>query len=348
MGIRRLSGLVVAIATIVALCGCSLFEGGRVLDILGEDNDVRERLSAIADDVAKVAGVSSVNHSYDYAARTDHVHGAADEYQLELRVEVTAGADVARVADAVRRGYSDEGLGRFTKRLLVVAGEGRLIEQLTFAMAASELALDVHYRAAVSAAIGGDLTMTLADADSVGEAYSRLFSTHDTEVTDALIENYADVVVLADPSTSSHSWDLPGLWVFGALPSPAYLKLLGDLGDIVPFRSNADEWEHPVDGVSLGSGDRAGWAQGPSFLVTLERHHLPVVADVARSIAESGVAPVTLEYPHGDRYNVVRFGDCQYGTENADEQGAFVEQLATEGVPVTVIENAGSCAQPKL
>jgi hypothetical protein len=152
-----------------------------------------------------------------------------------------------------------------------VAGETRLIEQLSFAMPARELSLDVEHHAAVSAAIGGGLTMTLADAD---------------------------------PSTSSHRWDLPGLWVFGALPSPAYLELLGDLGDVIPFRSNAGEWEHPVDGVSL-------------------------------------------EYPQGDSYNVVRFGDCAHGVENADEQGAFVEQLAGEGVPVTVIENAGSCARPK-
>ena len=347
MGIRRLSALVVAVATVAALSGCSLLESGRVLDILGADNDVRQRLSAIADDVKQLPGVNSVHNSYDYAARADHVQGMADEYQLELRVDVAAGTDVTAVAESVRSGYIDEEFAAFTKRLIVVAGESHLVEQISFAMTASELALDVGYHSGVSRAIGKNVTMTLGDADSEVGGYSRSFWSDDEELTDALIENYADVVALPDPSMSSHSWNLPGLWVFGALPAPAYLALLGDIGELVPFRSTVDEWDHPVVGVSLGSGDMAGWSQSPSFLVTLEKHRLPVVAAVARAIAESGVAPVTLEYPQSDRYNVVRFGVCENGVAKADEHGAFVEQLAAEGVPVTVIGNAGSCAGPK-
>ena len=341
MGFRRLTAGAVVLMVLPLVAGCSLLDGGRVLELLGQDGAVREELSAIADALESLPGVESVGQSYDY--------GEGAEYQLDLIVDVTGSADLVPIAEAVRVGYSRGELASLTQRLLISAPTGGLVTQTDFSMTAHDLARDLDYRASVSLAIDAQLSMRLAGALFGDEQYSRVIGSPEPETTEALIEHYADVVRIADSSVSSHSWDLPGLWTSGSLPPLPYLTLLGELAHIVPLHPyNGAGVASATDGIALWGGDVAGWQTAHGFQLLLGEDQPATVVAVARAISDSGVVPVSLQYPHGDSFGAVHFGDCAYGPQEGQYAESFVVELAGAGVPVTVTDNLGLCAGPEL
>jgi hypothetical protein len=336
MGKARVATIGVAIALVAALAGCSLLEGGRVLDILSEDNSVRQELTLVSDEVEAMPNVESVSSSYDPTAVPPATSELLPPTQVEMRVSVDNTADLVPIAETVRAAYTSGDLAGKTQTLVVALNGTVLLEQSFFGMTAGALEADVRFRAAVAGTIHFPLSL------QVNDDYPILASPSEQGLR-SLLSSYEDVLLIPTPAERRFLWQLPGLTILGPLPAVQYVRVLDELAKSVPLQSYGGDAADPRAGLSLRVGVGTG-GDIPGFALPSPAGDDRKAIAVAATIASSGLSPVTFEYAHDDSFAAVHFGECSDGVADGQYDVGFIDALASVGVPVTAAANLGLCA----
>jgi hypothetical protein len=352
MGIRRLTAALVVLALVPALAGCSLLESGRVLDILGSDNDARQELSAVADRLRALPGVERVEQRFDAGVVANPMSSSVQESQVTLEVTVRdefAAADLGELAELVRAGLASDTLIKYSEVLTVAGSSGPLLEQAYFGMTEEALAQDIDYVSSVRAAIDAPLALGLLTGL---EAYDRVVRFGDAATTAALLEDYEAVRAITAPTAGLPRYSLPGFEASGGLPEPEYALLLQRIAAALPLSYWADEDEPAAGGVALWSRGGSEHIEPPSLsfspAMNSAGEYVEVVGwdgviEVAGLAAASGIQGVSVIHSTSENYGAVHFGACANRAQASDGDQAFVDRLAADGLPVTLSANGGFC-----
>ncbi|MEX1079824.1 MAG: hypothetical protein WED09_12030 [Homoserinimonas sp.] len=358
MGERRGSkrgGLAFAVALVMMLSGCSLVGDGRqVWDILQEESEQKDALTAAVDELRALEGVESAHTRF----RADGPGG--DEAGITVVAKQgTATPQLAAITAVAHEVLAGEKLVAAVPLFtLEIEGSGTFTQQ-AFGLSEDQLATEITYWRAAEDAVGAGLSLTLVENGAEPE-YRREFRTPEDgdgqHLIDQFIANYAELQRVPDRSTAPGWWLLPGLGIQQELPNAGLVSLLDRIRSVIPLRDLTRIPVSPPMDYEFPEGALVSWNQWQPD--TPESPRVDVVQNEYRQSDWTSVleaAAITATVPHasfsyhandvnGERDFRFFTRPCEGFIDVKEDDGTLVEALAQAGTTLPPGGGPGACS----
>jgi hypothetical protein len=342
-------GLIV-LALAIAMCVWVIKSGApQALATMQANFQQQSAIDRAIDRIHQLPGIQSVQaqrsdanpRAYDADGRRAHVR-----IQVATKPGITT-AQLAAAAQAIRIAWTDPNLANTVGNGVISVPHGATFT-LTARPTQKQLANELKYWAAVQAATGTALNLTIAPATD-GPGYARALAPvkNTAAATTAFLSNYSKVLAVTDVSSAHPSWTMPGIRIDGSLPPASLISLTSKLTSLEPLvppipadgdRGFAVEWTHVGKGVAHATVIL--YDRDPNSLN--DSRNWSAVVDSTRAVIAAKIPSIGIRYV-GATSGQLTLGGCKDTVSTDDQDTTLVTALmiSASGLPKSTL--AGHC-----